>query len=255
MKRNNFKALLAVTVLTLSSVLAYTPAGSVSAKTVLSKKKLTMKVSEQFLLKLKGAKGKVTWKSEKTKVAKVSKKGKVTALKKGKSTITASNAGKKYKCSVIVQNNTQKELTTPVNTPVPAEPTPTQKHGDGGYRLQLTHYMQYLNYKVTNIEDEYISIERTNNTEVEYKYYTSMNDKERLRVDKEVLVFSNGEVIPSEEGAFYFEDLIGRYIEGDRMNYLDIKIGDIVDILYLENFACSDSSRMSFGCRVINVKR
>ena len=255
MKRNNFKVLLMVTVLTLSSVLAYTPAGSVSAKTVINKKRLTMKVSEKFSLKLKGARGKVTWKSDKPKVAKVSKKGKVTALKKGKAKITARNTGKKYKCSVTVENNTQKELNTPVNTPASAEPTPTQKHGDGGYRLQLTHYMQYLNYRVTNIEDEYISIERTDDTEVKYKYYTNMNDKERLRVDKRVLVFSNGEVIPSEEGAYYFEDLIGRYNEGDSMNYWDIKIGDIVDILYLENFACSDSSRMSFGCRVINVKR
>ena len=101
MKRNNFKVLLMVTVLTLSSVLAYTPAGSVSAKTVISKKRLTMKVSEKFSLKLKGAKGKVAWKSEKPKVAKVSKKGKVTALKKGKTTITAGNAGKNINVGLL----------------------------------------------------------------------------------------------------------------------------------------------------------
>ena len=252
MKRNNFKVLLAVTVLTLSSVLAYTPAGSVDAKAVISKKRLTMKVSEKFSLKLKGAKGKVTWKSGRPKVAKVSKKGKVTALKKGKSTITARNAGKKYKCSVTVKNNTQKELNTPpVNTPAP-EPTPDTRYI---IKAESSSYSQYFDYRVTNIEDRYISIEKTEDTKADYKYHMVMKENERLSVDGRVLVFSNGTIILSEEGAIYSEDLVGKYVEGDRMEYTDIKIGDIVDIIYLDQNFGDDSSRWSHGCRVINVKR
>ena len=247
MRRNNFKALLAVTVLTLSSVLVYTPAGSVDAKTVISKKKLTMKVSEKFSLKLKGAKGKVTWKSKKPKVAKVSKKGKVTALKKGKSTITARSAGKKYKCRVTVNNNTQKELNTPVNTPAPAEPTPDTRYI---IKAESATYSQYFACRVTNIEDGYISIEKTDDTIAD----NMTNEKETLSVDDRVLVFSNGTIIPSERGG-YSEDLTGRYVEGDRMEYTDIKIGDIVDIIYIDSNLGSDSSKWSYGCRVINVKR
>lgn len=53
-----------------------------------------MKVSEKSVLKLKGAKGKIVWKFNKPKIVKVSKKGKVTALKQGRATITAKNKGK-----------------------------------------------------------------------------------------------------------------------------------------------------------------
>ena len=251
MKKNNFKVWLAVTVLTLSSVLAYTPAGSVSAKTAISKKKLTMKVSEKFTLKLKGAKGKVTWKSEKPKVAKVSKKGKVTALKKGKATITARNAGEKYKCSVTVKNNVQKELNTPVNTPAPAEPTPRTSYD---VKAELSLYGECFSCRVTNIEEGYISIEKTDDTNWDYMF-SFFNTKEKLSVDKRVTVFSNGTIIPLKEVTVDSDDLAGHYVEGDRMEYSDIKIGDIVDIIYIDSNLGDDSSKWSYGCRVINVKR
>ena len=43
------------------------------------------------------------WKSSNPKIAKVSRSGKVTALKKGKTVITANLYGKEYKCNVIVK--------------------------------------------------------------------------------------------------------------------------------------------------------
>ena len=55
----------------------------------LNKKKVTIYVGQALTLKVKGKKKKVKWKSTNKKVAKVNKKGKVTGLKAGKSTIIA----------------------------------------------------------------------------------------------------------------------------------------------------------------------
>ena len=71
---------------------------------------------------------KLTWKSSKTSVAKVSKTGVVKAVKKGKATITAtSDNGKKITCVVTVQND---PVPTPTPTQNPGEtPAPTQTPG------------------------------------------------------------------------------------------------------------------------------
>ena len=76
-----------------------------AAKVKLSKTKLSLYVKKTATLKLKGAK-KVTWSSSNKKVATVTKKGKVTAVKKGTATITAKAGKKKYKCKVTVLNPT-----------------------------------------------------------------------------------------------------------------------------------------------------
>ena len=67
------------------------------AATKLSKKTANIKVGKSKTLKLKGASGKVTWKSSKKSVATVSSKGVVKAKKAGIATITATNRGKSYK--------------------------------------------------------------------------------------------------------------------------------------------------------------
>lgn len=82
-------------------VLTLFPVNS-SAKQKLNKSKASLCVGETLALKLSGAKGKVTWKSGKTSVAAVSKSGVVTAKKAGNTTITATNAGKKYSCKMKV---------------------------------------------------------------------------------------------------------------------------------------------------------
>ena len=74
-------------------------------KASLSKTRVTLHVGSTCKLKLSGAKV-ISWKSSKKSVATVNSKGKITAKKKGKATITctASN-GKKYKCKVTVKNH------------------------------------------------------------------------------------------------------------------------------------------------------
>lgn len=73
-------------------------------KIKLNKKKVTIRAKKTIKLKLKNAKAKkVKWSSSNEKIAMVSKKGVVSALKKGKVTITAKYNGKKYKCKMNVK--------------------------------------------------------------------------------------------------------------------------------------------------------
>lgn len=68
---------------------------SKAAKVKLSRTKATLEVGDSVKLKVKNYKGKVKWSSSKKKVASVSKKGVVTAKKKGKAVITAKAGVKK----------------------------------------------------------------------------------------------------------------------------------------------------------------
>ncbi len=77
-----------------------------AAKVKLNKTKLTLYLKKTATLKVKGTKKKVKWSSSNKKVAIVSKKGKVTAKKKGTATITAKIGKNKYKCKVTVKNPT-----------------------------------------------------------------------------------------------------------------------------------------------------
>lgn len=64
--------------------------------------RVTVTEQTSFKLKILGTSKKVKWSSSNKKIAKVTQKGKVTAKKKGKCTITAKVSGKKYKCKVTV---------------------------------------------------------------------------------------------------------------------------------------------------------
>ena len=77
-----------------------------AAKVKLSKTRLTLYLKKSATLKVKGTKKKVKWSSSNKKVASVSKKGKVTAKKKGTATITAKVGKMKYRCKVTVKNPT-----------------------------------------------------------------------------------------------------------------------------------------------------
>ena len=63
----------------------------------------SLKKNETTTLKLTGAKVKA-WKSKDSKIAKVDKNGKVTALKKGTVTITATNNGVSGQVKITVKN-------------------------------------------------------------------------------------------------------------------------------------------------------
>ncbi|MFR0614466.1 glycerophosphodiester phosphodiesterase family protein [Lactobacillus porci] len=71
-------------------------------KAALSKKRLQLLQGKTAKLTLKNGRGKTTWTSSKKKVAKVTSKGKVKALKVGKAKIIAKNSKRLYFCTVKV---------------------------------------------------------------------------------------------------------------------------------------------------------
>ena len=110
--------------LTLSCGMCTSVASDVSAASVkLNKKNLTIRVGENFKLKVKGkVKGKVKWTSSKKSVATVSSKGLVKAKKKGKTVITAKAGKKKMKCKVSVLAKKKTNNITPSPTQNVASP-------------------------------------------------------------------------------------------------------------------------------------
>lgn len=68
----------------------------------LNKKKITVYNSRSFRLKVTGGKGRIRWKSGNKKVATVSKKGTVTAIKGGTCTVMAVRNGIALKCRITV---------------------------------------------------------------------------------------------------------------------------------------------------------
>ena len=85
-------------------------AQAATGKIHINKSKITLTTGETYTQKLIDKKGKtitatkVTWKSADKKIAKISKKGKITAVKKGKVKLTATYKGKKYSFTVTIKN-------------------------------------------------------------------------------------------------------------------------------------------------------
>lgn len=101
--RNRICALLCLAAM-LISALSPQEAAMAKKKPAMNKKSTTMYVGSSLTLKVKNVKkkAKITWKSSNKKVVKVSRKGKLKALKTGKATVTAKVSGKKVKCKVKV---------------------------------------------------------------------------------------------------------------------------------------------------------
>lgn len=83
------------------------PTTNIQAKTkkqpILNKSKITLSVGKSYQLKVKNNKKKVSWSTSNKKIAKVNKKGKITAIKKGSCKIYAKFSGKKLTCKVKVK--------------------------------------------------------------------------------------------------------------------------------------------------------
>ena len=85
------------------------PSYAASKKIHVKKKTVSIYVGSTYQQKLIDKKGKtikatkVKWKSKNASVAKVSKKGKITAVKKGTAKMTAKYKGKTYKFTVNVK--------------------------------------------------------------------------------------------------------------------------------------------------------
>lgn len=74
----------------------------------LNKTKVTIEVGKSYTLKLSGTKEKATWTSSNTKIAKVNQSGKITGVKNGSATITATVGKTKYTCKVTVKQSEYK---------------------------------------------------------------------------------------------------------------------------------------------------
>lgn len=103
--QKQMKICISAIILLLVMALTCGTASAANAKSLkLSKKKAILTVGQTLKLKatVKPKKAKVTWSSDKRKVATVSKKGVVKAKKKGKATITAKSGKKKATCKITV---------------------------------------------------------------------------------------------------------------------------------------------------------
>lgn len=116
------------------SLFGIAPSRTAGAKTKvkLNKTSVTLQVGKTVQLKLKGTAKKVTWTSSNKKIATVTKKGKVTAKKAGKATITAKAGKKKYKCKIIVK---AKKKTDSAGQPSEQ----TKKYDAGEYSITKIH--------------------------------------------------------------------------------------------------------------------
>ena len=75
-----------------------------AATVKLNKKAITLDVGRTQKLKVTGTKAKVTWRSTKSSIAKVSKSGVVTAISSGTATIKAKVGKKTLSCKVTVKH-------------------------------------------------------------------------------------------------------------------------------------------------------
>lgn len=309
MKKNIF----AVTVFTTMIVLVFTLCGNTQAKVRMSRKNLTIEVSKTHTLKLKGVKGKVAWKSSKPGVAKVNKKGKVTALRKGKTTITARAGKKRYKCIVAVEDKKNTEVlnmatakpneptampdnvaaglgqptsgpdkstakpeqptsTPDLSTQKPSEPTPapTPDYSDSDDEYcgpAVQEYAAYMDCIISDIGEEFIEIsdadggvicryikhEPYSESEIS-KYYFFPPEPEPGSGSLEVVY--DGELTEWDTGIpLNSYDKVGSYaVKGDKINYSDIRIGDVVDVVYEYTLQVSPNNR-KYGCCGINVHK
>lgn len=115
-----------VIVFMFSSISLKTSEAAKNNKLKFYNKKAVMAVGERITLKVK-CKGKVKWKSNNNKVARVSSKGIVTAKRKGTVKITAYNKKQKASCTVKVISegkNKEGEKDNTITVQVPQIPTP-----------------------------------------------------------------------------------------------------------------------------------
>ena len=93
----------------------------------LNRKKVSLKINQNYRLKLNGNTQKIFWSSNNESVACVNSKGNVTAYSEGNAVITAKVGNKMFKCKITVKAEKTPEITpTPKPTATPKPPaTPT----------------------------------------------------------------------------------------------------------------------------------
>ena len=156
-----------------------------AASVKLSKTKATMEKDSVLTLKVTGASSKVTWSTSDKKVATVTKKGKVSAVKEGKATITAKVGSSKYECVVTVVDNNKKGSSS-YNISFPQEGKETTISYGSGSTLYCETKISKISYE---IKDEKLNFsfvaERTNNFDYEWswlEFYYAVQDSEGINL-------------------------------------------------------------------------
>jgi hypothetical protein len=137
----------------------------------------TLHIGRSMRLKVTGTTQKVTWSSSNKRVASVSNSGKVTANKKGTSTISAKVNGKTLKCKVSVVNHTYKTMAKSTSSSCTAKTT-TTKTCSCGYTSTTTtsgtnHTYQTVTTEATCTQDGSEETKCTKCGYVQSKKYTS----------------------------------------------------------------------------------
>lgn len=106
-RKKQLKKLIICILCVICTLVTFTPINAnATTKVTLSNTKITLRLGNTKVLKLKNAKGKVTWKTSNAKVVSIKKKDAtsitLTPKKQGKVTITATNNKKTYTCKVNV---------------------------------------------------------------------------------------------------------------------------------------------------------
>lgn len=199
-------------------------------------------------------KTKATWKSSNPKVATVSSKGKVTAKKKGTTTITAKTNGKTYQCKVTVLRPISKSL-------LKFEEISTAGNGFGGAGLA---------YKITNNNDYTVDFQLWGdfyamNPDKGYKYeWTNKEDyymgrfvispKESIYVTKATPVDSfykfNGEQVAKYPMDYY--SMMSETFEDELKMYKDI---DGIDFETSEHEIVAARTYTKFKIRIEDFKK
>lgn len=113
MKKLN-KKMATMMMLVLMLVVTAMPVSAASMK--LSKKSAILKTGQSITLQVKGSKKKAKWTTSNKKVATVNQRGKITAKKPGKTTITAKIGKKKLTCKVTVKKAPKKATASNSNS-------------------------------------------------------------------------------------------------------------------------------------------
>lgn len=276
------KTMFAVTAFITMITMVFTICADTEAKVRMSKKRLTMEVSKTYTLKVKGVKGKIIWKSSKPGIARVNKKGKVTALRKGRATITAKAGKKTYTCVVTVQDKKNKVLNmatpkpdessavqdTPAattaaagqptsvpdpSTAKPQQPTPTPGNSDSDEECGpcLLRYAAYMDCRISDIVEGYIEISDADGGVIcrfgNEKYYYSSE----LEVVYDGIITDAGTGMPLNG----YDEYGGYTMTGDSIEYSDLRIGDTVDVVYIYSLDDLPVKNRRYGCCAINVHK
>lgn len=130
-----------------------------ASKIKLNHSKVTMKKGETLKLLLKKAKKKkVKWSTNNKKVLKISKSGKIKALRVGTATVFAKYKKKKYKCKISITSNKESVKKNNVNSKKELQAS------DGVYTLKNI----YVSNVIRNTNDWYVMINYLDTLKAQY---------------------------------------------------------------------------------------